>query len=230
MVIKLDQLGIVTDKVLIKEYFRACLTYGSLFITSDVSLKVKVVSELKHVNEEQEELAVIPLDDELLNFAVEEEVVIVNEANNISFRAKVLKNHASKWITLAMPESIRVVNLREYKRYIPTQNLSNVNQITSYGEDGQRKKSQYDGSIIDISASGAAFKVKTRRMDGLYRGDKVELNISESISALSRVRGCVVHKSIANLSDSDKRFIKIGIKFDKHQVIDQLYEVDTSVL
>ncbi len=228
--IKLNQLGIVTDRVLIKEYFRACLTYGSLFITSDVSLKVKVVSELKHVNEEQEELAVIPLDDELLNFAIEEEVVIVNEANNISFRAKVLKNHASKWITLTMPDSIRVVNLRECKRYIPTQNLSQVNQITSYGEDGQRKKSQYDGSIIDISSSGAAFKVKIRRMDGLYRGDKVELNISESISSLSRVKGCVVHKSIANLSDSEARFIKIGIKFDKHQVIDQLYEAEAPVI
>ncbi len=219
-----DQFGVLTDKTLIAEYFRTCLMYGSLFVTSDISLKVKVVSELKNINEGLEEISVIPLDEELLNFAVDDEVIIVNESNNISFRAKVLKNHASKWITIKIPSSLKVVNLRENKRVVPTKNLSPVNWIISYGEDGRTKKAQYDGSIIDISSSGVAFKVRVRRLEGLYRGDQVEMNISESISTLSRVRGLVIHKTIAYLSSPEERFIKVGIKFDKRQSIDSLIE------
>ncbi len=220
----LEQHGIVTDKGLINEYFEKCLTYGSLFITSDISMKVKIVTELKNVNQGLEEISIVPLDDEHLEFPVGTEVLIVNESNNISFQAKILKNHASKWISVHMPSAIKVVNLRESKRLIPSFHLSPTNWIISYGEDGLTKKSQYEGTVMDISSTGVAFKVKTRRMDGLYRGDKVEMNISESITALARVRGSVVHKTIANISSAQERFIKIGIKFDKNQAIDALID------
>lgn len=220
----MNEYGVITDKALIGQYFETCIMYGSLFVTSNVSLKVKVVSELKNINGEQEEISIIPLDEELLEFPVDQEVVVVNESNNISFRAKVLKNHASKWITIEMPSSLKVVNLRKSKRVVPTKNLSSVNWLISYGEDGITKKSQYEGAIIDISTSGVAFKIKARRLDGLYRGDHVEMNISEKISTLSRVRGSVVHKTIAYLSSPEERFIKIGVKFDRRQSIEGLVE------
>ncbi len=219
-----DDFGVVNDKSLIAQYFETCLTYGSLFVTSDISLNVKVVSELKHINDAQEEISIIPLDDELLNFPVGDEVVIVNESNNITFRSKVIKNHASKWITVSMPTSLKIINLRECKRVIPTKNLSPTNWIISYGEDGRNRKAQYEGSILDISTSGVAFKIKVRRLDGLYRGDQVEMNISESISNLSRVKGVVVHKTIAHLNSPEERYIKVGVRFDKRQSIDGLVD------
>lgn len=221
----MEEFGIVSQREIILEYFRSCLTYGSLFVASDVSYKVRVVSELKNINEAQEEISLIPLNNELLDLAVGTEVVIVNESGNISFSGKVLKSHASKWITLPLPSSLKVVNLRQSKRHIPTKNLSSTNWMISYGEDGRSKMGRYEGLILDISPTGVAFKFNVRRLDGLYRGDQVEMNISEKISALSRVRGTVIHKSIALLNSPEERFIKVGIMFDKHQTIDELIDI-----
>ena len=220
----LDQQGVITDKSLIHEYFHKCFTYGSLFISSDVSLRVKIVSELKNVNEGFEELSLVPLDDEDFSFLPDEEVVVVNESNNISFRSTVLKNHASKWITIKMPTSLKLVNLRHSKRYIPSKNLSPTNWIISYGEFGDTKKSQFEATVLDISSTGTSMKVKSRRMDGLFRGDVVEVNISENISSLSRVRGLVVHKTMANISKPEDRFVKVGIKFDSRQEVTGLVD------
>lgn len=221
----MEEFGIVTQREVILEYFRSCLTYGSLFVASDISYKVRVVTELKNINEAQEEISLIPLNNELLELPVDGEVVVVNESGNISFSGKVLKNHASKWITLALPNSLKVVNLRQSKRFTPTRNLSPINWMISYGEDGRTKMRRYEGSIIDISPTGVAFKFNVRRLDGLYRGDQVEMNISEKISSLSRLRGTVIHKSIALLNSPDDRFIKVGVKFENHQVIDELVDI-----
>lgn len=218
----MKEFGRVTDRSIILRYFYSCLTYGSLFITSDISYKVRIVSGLKNINDAQEEISIIPLNDELLDLPVGRDIIIVNESGNVSFSGRVLKNHALKWITISLPSVLDIANLRAAKRDIPTRNLSSTNRMMCYGEDGITKMGHYEGTIIDISATGVAFKFKVRRLDGLYRGDQVEMNISENISSLSRVRGTVIHKSIAFLKSPEDRFIKVGVKFGGHQTIEKL--------
>ena len=216
----------IQSREIILEYFEKALSFGSLFIISHKESGAKILAKLKHINDALNEFALVPYDEseQASDFPVGSEVTITNESSNVFLDTVVHKNHAHKWLTFNLPSELKVVNLRIGQRYKPIRNLSPNNWIISYGEEGLTKKSQYEGEILDISTNGMSLKIKARRLDGLYRGDQVEVNISEEVAALSRVKGSVVHKSSAKVvvSGEFEKYIKVGIRFSKDQVIEQL--------
>lgn len=73
----------------------------------------------------------------------------------------------------------------------------------------------HKGEVLDLSSTGISMKVCGARLDGYYRGDIVEVMISEKYPSMTKVRGKVVYKSIGNIFNEDNRHYRIGIKFDK---------------
>ena len=72
-----------------------------------------------------------------------------------------------------------------------------------------------EGKLTDLSEAGASFEIKGSSITGYYKGDYVELMITEKFPFLNQVKGKVVHKTIGNMMDKDERVYRIGIKFNK---------------
>jgi hypothetical protein len=214
--VTMNESGLAVGQKMIISYFNQSLTFGSLFILADQEEEKRIVCEIKVINEGLGQISFVPLGEDELLFIEGETVYFINETNNISFKATALKNHNRSWLTLKMPEEVKVVNLRQSKRIILGEEvLDTPAKITSYGEDGVRALMENNGDCIDISETGAAFEIKASRIDGYYKGDHVELNISHKYSFLSNIRGKVVHKTLANMMDKENRKYRIGIKFNK---------------
>lgn len=91
--------------------------FGSLFVLSGESGDKRIVCEVKNINDGLDQVSFIPLsDDEQFEFAGEENIKLVNEAGNISFSSTALKIHNKSWLTLRLPEEIRVINQRTEPR------------------------------------------------------------------------------------------------------------------
>ena len=176
----------------------------------------RVVCEIKVINDGLNEVAFIPLGEEDIIFTAGELVEVVNESNNVSFEAKVLKNHGGKWLTIKIPPIINLINLRTEPR-LEVKDSIKASQMTlaTYGEEGVKRLIEKVGEVIDISANGASFEVQARRLDCFYKGEIVELKVSEKLTYLSRVKGRVVHKTLFNMKSGQERAYRIGVKFDK---------------
>lgn len=199
------------------QYFETSAKFGSLFIVSDTNNQNRVVCEIKQINQGQEQISFIPLsEDERFAFSGGQEVCFINEANNVSFKTRVLAIHNKSWLTLTLPSEVKIVNLRAIPRStFPQKHLQGTSKIISFGEEGVRPLMNHEGRVLDISESGASFEVLASSLSGYYKGDHVEIMISEKFPFLSQVKGKVVHKTIGNMMNKEQRSYKIGVKFNK---------------
>jgi hypothetical protein len=212
----------VDSRLEIEAYFEKSYSYGSLFILTKENSETRCVGEIKHINDGLGQISFVPLDEDGLPFEEQELLSFVNESGNISFKATVIKNHGTKWLTTEIPKTLRLINLRQHERITPNKKHILASPIiTSYGEDGLKKNASFVGELLDISETGVSILVKARRLDGLFRSDIVELKLSERHSFLSQIRGEVVHKSIVQLTELERAY-KIGVQFKKKQNIDPL--------
>ncbi|MCF8060532.1 MAG: PilZ domain-containing protein [Bacteriovoracaceae bacterium] len=208
--------GLVSSRGIILEFLNKSYSFGSLFILANELDEKRIVCEIKNINEGLDQISFVPLGEDELLFSEDERVHFVNEANNVSFVTKAMKNHNKSWLTLELPTEIRVVNLRQNPRISLSNEVKDTpGRIVSFGEEGDRPLMENLGDCLDISETGASFEIKASRIDGYYKGDQVELSISKRFSFLSKVRGRVVHKSLAHMMDKENRTYRIGIKFDK---------------
>lgn len=150
------------------QYFRASDKFGSLFIVSDTNNQNRVVCEIKQINEGQEQISFIPLsDDERFAFAGGQEVCFINEANNVSFKTRVLAIHNKSWLTVTLPSQVKIVNLRaQLRSTFPQEHVKGTSKIISFGEEGVRPLMNYEGRVLDISESGASFEVLASTLSG----------------------------------------------------------------
>lgn len=198
------------------KFFNKSQAFGSLFIFEGEQNPAKIVCEIKVINDGLGEVSFIPLGEDLLLFNQGEEVSVINEGNNISFSATIVANHSNKWITIKIPEKLKMVNLRQTMRFeMPEKAISKNPKISSYGEDGLKKLMEFEGELVDISSAGAGFEIKARRIDGYYKGDVVRLKISDKHTYLSDIPGIVVHKTLCHVQDKESRSYRIGVRFTR---------------
>lgn len=208
----------------ITEFFQTAHKFGSLFILSDKDNQKRIVAEIKQINDGLNQVSFIPLSEEdEFEYKNEDFLQFINEANNISFKAEVVAIHSKKWVTVTYPPEIKVVNLREHKRFnIPDEHLSGSSKVNSFGEQGVKRLMGHDCKVIEISEFGASMEIKASGLDGYYKGDHVELMITEKFPFLTQLRGKVVHKTIANMMDRDARIYRLGVRFSKKINLDPL--------
>lgn len=199
------------------DFFDSSKVFGSLFVLSSDEGKKRIVCEVKNINDGLDQLSFTPISDEdKFEFAEGETLDVVNEAGNVNFTTTTLKLHNRSWLTVLFPKELRVVNQRvEPRIQLEEYQVKGRQKLTYYGEEGIKILMSHEGEVLDLSSSGLAMKVSGARLDGYYRGDIVEVMISEKYPFMTKVRGKVVYKSIANIFDEANRFYRIGIKFDK---------------
>lgn len=197
------------------QYLETSQGFGSLFIVGgDPSSDQRCVCEVSNVNPGLLQFSLTPLDDEELPFEKGQTATIINEAGNICFKSLVLFIHGKKVMTLEIPMKISLVNLRQDPREILQKKDLNSNPtISTLGPDGQRILATFDVAITDVSQTGIGLEINARRLDSLFKDDIVELKVSNTIAALGKVRGKVVHKSIQNVESPDKRKYRVGVQF-----------------
>jgi hypothetical protein len=216
--------GMIQDQETIINYLTKSFNFGSLFILARPDAEQRFVAEIKNINDGLDQISFVSLNEEGLPFKEGESLELINESGNISFQMVVLKNHGTKWLTGELPNAMKMINLRQCPRISPRpEHLLRKSSVTSYGEEGRQKGASFEAEVIDISDTGASLLIRARRLDGLFRADSVEMNLSKRHSFLSRIRGEVVHKSVAYSSDKDQRFYKVGVKFDSRQDISALH-------
>ncbi len=207
-------LTVKDDKLNALDYFLSCKKYGSLFIFENG--EERVVSEIKNINDGNGEISFVPISEDRFFCQQGETISCVNESNNISFQTKVIANHGNKWVTLEIPHSLKMINLRKSPRIVLKKQIkAREMKISSYGEEGLRKLMEHRGDVLDLSSMGAAFEISERRVDGYYKGDIVKIKISDKHSFLSNVDGMVVHKTLFHDLETDSRSYHIGVKFSK---------------
>lgn len=201
----------------ITKYFHKSLKFGSLFILSNADKTSRIVAEIKQINDGQNQLSFIPLsEEETFEFKVGETLDLINEANNISFQGEILAIHNKTWVTIKYPNEIKVVNLRAKERFMLSEkHLSGPSKIISFGEEGMKPLMNNTGSVLDLSEDGASFEIQSSALSGYYKGDIVELMVTEKFPFLTQVKGKVVHKTIGNMMNKEDRVYRIGIKFNK---------------
>lgn len=209
--------GLITESDEILRFFEKSKSFGSLFILTGGEDSLRYVCEIKNINDGQGEISFIPIGDEEVLLDTNMVIEGINEANNASFKTVIKANHGKKWLTLDLPEEMRLVNLRQFERLVIAQKVLGVDPVlSSYGEEGIKKLMSFKGDLIDMSSNGASFEITTSRLDGFFKGDHIELKASEKFSFLSRVKGVVVHKTIFENGTADSRCYRIGIKFKSH--------------
>lgn len=201
----------------IVDFFESSRIFGSLFVLSCESGEKRIVCEVKNINDGLDQISFVPLgDDDQFEFIEGDTIKLINEAGNISFSGSTLKVHNKSWMTLSFPKELRVINQRiEQRKKLESHQITGIPTLFYYGEDGIKILMSHKAEVLDLSSSGISMKVSGARLDGYYRDDIVEVMITEKYPFLTKVRGKVVYKSIANIFDEDNRFYRIGIKFDK---------------
>ncbi len=209
--------GSITTRDDIIEFFNSSDVFGSLFVLANSAGEKRVVCEIKNINDGLDQISFVPLGDEdVLLFEEGEELSLLNEAGNINCNTQTLKVHNKSWLTAELPKKLRMINQRSEARLaLDERHKQGTTKISSYGEDGVKPLMNHEGEVLDFSSSGVSFKIEASRLDGYYRGDHVEVMVTEKYPFLSRVRGKVVYKSIAHMLEPGRRFYRLGIKFDK---------------